>query len=92
MSEGTIAASSVLVDGDDHNEPVAVAVRGILVHIVMQRSIAERGRYPAINILKSVSRRAFGRPGLLSKCHARPAGDNMPTWKNDPPRHLSRRI
>ena len=48
---------TVLVDGDDHNEPVADAVRGILDgHIVMERSIAERGRFPSVNVLKSVSR------------------------------------
>ena len=49
----------MLVDGDDHNDPIADAVRGTLDgHIVLDRAIADDGRYPAVNILSSVSRLA----------------------------------
>lgn len=57
---GTITAIiSILVDGDNHNDPIADSTRGILDgHIVLDRSLAEEGRYPPVNPLASISRLA----------------------------------
>ena len=62
--EGKAAGSitgifAVLVDGDDHNDPVADCIRGTLDgHIVLDRAVADAGRYPAIDVLGSISRLA----------------------------------
>ncbi|WP_116597642.1 FliI/YscN family ATPase [Primorskyibacter marinus] len=59
------AIFSVLVAGSDMEEPVADILRGVLDgHVVMDRKIAERGRYPAIDLLRSVSRSL---PGCASE-------------------------
>src|SRR5690606_12653739 len=57
---GSITALyTVFVEGDDLSDPIADAVRGILDgHIVMSRALAEKGHFPAVDVLQSVSRLA----------------------------------
>lgn len=71
-SLGSITAIfTVLVEGGDMEEPVADAVRGIVDgHLVMDRKLAERGHFPAVSVLKSVSR-------MLPQCHTKEENDLM---------------
>jgi ATP synthase in type III secretion protein N len=71
-NNGTITAVyAVLVDGDDRTEPVSDAIRGMLDgHVVLDRAIADAGRFPAIDVLRSLSRLM---PALAAPQHKRDA-------------------
>ncbi|HEX7451356.1 MAG TPA: FliI/YscN family ATPase, partial [Polyangiaceae bacterium] len=71
--EGVITALyTVLVEGDDLSDPIADAVRSILDgHVVLSRSLAEKNHFPAIDVLKSISRLA---PEISSEGNLRAAG------------------
>ena len=74
---------TVLVEGDDQNEPVADAVRGILDgHVVLDRRIGEGGRYPAIDVLRSLSRTVPGVNTLAENQLASKARAIMATWQD----------
>lgn len=74
---------TVLVDGDDFNEPIADAVRGILDgHIVLSRHLAHKNHYPAIDILNSVSRLMPSIASVEHKNAASTARDLLATYKD----------
>lgn len=82
--KGSITAFyTVLVDGDDFNEPIADTVRGILDgHIVLSRSLAQKNHYPAIDVLNSISRLMANISQDKHKQMASYARDLLATYKD----------
>lgn len=83
-SVGSITAFyTVLVDGDDFNEPIADAVRSILDgHIVLSRALASKNHYPAVDVLNSISRLMTEIVDDQHKDAASNARDMLATYKN----------
>ena len=79
------AIVSVLVDGDNHNDPVADSARGILDgHLVLDRKLADEGRYPPVNPLTSISRLA--RKAWKATRRSLPSGSRLSFTNSRKPR------
>ena len=85
VGRGSITAiTTVLVEGDDMDDPVADTVRGIVDgHIVLSRKIASHGHYPAIDILESVSRTMNMTSDQEHQAAARTLRDLVATWREN---------
>src|SRR5690606_31821490 len=83
---GSITALyTVFVEGDDLSDPIADAVRGILDgHIVMSRALAEKGHFPAVDVLQSVSRLAPELTDPHQRALAARARDVLGTYRDVP--------